>query len=96
MIGEKAFGGAIWDVLVVVETMYGSTVRFAALLAFAATGEWVAEKAGTINISVEAMVLTGAFTSALGSHWVHDPASWLALLLGVAGRARHRRGSNRR
>ncbi len=77
-----AFGGAIWDVLSS-STMYGSTVRFAALLAFAATGEWVAEKAGTINISVEAMVLTGAFTSALGSHWVHDP--WFALLLGVLG-----------
>jgi simple sugar transport system permease protein len=77
-----AVGGAIWDVLSS-ETMYSSTVRFSALLAFAAIGEWVAEKAGTLNISVEAMVLTGAFTSALGSHLWHDP--WLALLAGIVG-----------
>jgi len=77
-----AFAAAIWDVLTS-DTMYGSTVRFAALLAFAATGEWIAEKAGTMNISVEGMILTGAFTSALGSHWLHNP--WLAILVGILG-----------
>jgi simple sugar transport system permease protein len=44
------------------ETMYESIVRFAVVLAFAATGEWVAERAGTLNISVQAMMIAGAFT----------------------------------
>ena len=45
-------------------TMYGSAVRLGAFLAFAALGELVAEKAGTINISVEGSLLAGAFTGA--------------------------------
>ena len=56
---------AIWDVLPS-DSTYSSTMRFATLLAFAAIGEWIAERAGTINISVEGMILTGAFTAALG------------------------------
>jgi simple sugar transport system permease protein len=39
-------------------------VRFAVVLAFAATGEWVAERAGTLNNSVEGMLLGGAFAAA--------------------------------
>ena len=77
-----AFGQSLWDV-VSSGTMYASTVRFAALIAFAAIGEWVAEKSGTMNISVEGMILTGAFTAALGSYWFDDP--WLAILVGVLG-----------
>ncbi len=56
---------AIWDV-VSSDSLYESTMRFSALLAFAAIGEWVAERTGTINISVEGMMLCGAFGSALG------------------------------
>ncbi len=33
------------------EAMYNSAIRFAIVLAFAAVGEWVAERAGTLNIS---------------------------------------------
>ena len=56
-------------------TMYGSAVRLGAFLAFAALGELVAEKAGTINISVEGSLLAGAFGGAIassltGSVWV--------------------------
>jgi len=47
-------------------TMYGSAVRLGGFLAFAALGELVAEKAGTINISVEGSLLAGAFTAAIG------------------------------
>lgn len=39
---------------------------FGGLLIFAASGEWIAERSGTINISVEGMLLAGAFTSAAG------------------------------
>lgn len=57
--------GAIFDVLAN-ESTYASAARFAALLLFAASGEWVAERAGTLNISVEGMLLAGAFGSAVG------------------------------
>ncbi|MDC0359237.1 ABC transporter permease [Acidimicrobiales bacterium] len=48
------------------ESTYINGALFAAFLAFAASGEWVAERAGTLNISVEGMLLGGAFTSAIG------------------------------
>lgn len=40
-----------------------SAMRLTAPLAFAACGEYLAERAGTQNISVESMMLGGAFTS---------------------------------
>ncbi|GAA2554717.1 ABC transporter permease [Winogradskya consettensis] len=44
-----------------IETVLFSGVRLAAPLAFAACGEYLAERAGTLNISVEAMMLGAAF-----------------------------------
>ncbi|MYG97886.1 MAG: ABC transporter permease [Acidimicrobiaceae bacterium] len=61
------FFSAIGDV-VTNEVTYSGAMRFAALLAFAAIGETIAEKAGTLNISLEGMVLGGAFAGALGMH----------------------------
>ena len=58
------FFSAIGDV-VTNEVTYSGAMRFAALLAFAAIGETIAEKAGTLNISLEGMVLGGAFAGAL-------------------------------
>lgn len=49
------------------DAMYDSAIRFAIVLAFAAVGEWVAEKAGTLNISIEAMMIGGAYTAAVAS-----------------------------
>lgn len=48
------------------EPAYISAAAFAALLAFAAVGEWAAERSGTLNISIEAMLLAGAFAAAVG------------------------------
>ncbi len=48
------------------DSTYINGALFAAFLAFAASGELVAERAGTLNISVEGMLLGGAFTSAIG------------------------------
>src|SRR4029079_6197687 len=73
---------ALWNV-VSSDSLYESTVRFSALLAFAAIGEWVAERTGKLNISVEAMLLCGAFGSALGSYLSHNV--WIAVLCGVIG-----------
>jgi simple sugar transport system permease protein len=64
-------------------TMYSSAVRLGAFLAFAALGELVAEKAGTINISVEGSLLAGAFTGAVGYHVTESTV--VGLITGTAG-----------
>lgn len=48
-------------------TMYDSAFRLGVLLAFAAVGEWVAERSGSLNISLEAMLLSSAFAAVLGA-----------------------------
>ena len=50
------------------EPAYISSAALAALLAFAACGEWIAERSGAINISIEAMLLAGAFGATIGYH----------------------------
>jgi simple sugar transport system permease protein len=70
------FAGA-WD-LVSSPTMYESAFRLGAFLAFAAVGELIAERAGTLNISVEAMLVGGAFASAVAFHYTEN------FVLGVA------------
>lgn len=77
-----AFFEAVWDI-VSSETTYLNGALFAALLAFAATGEWVAERAGTINISVEGMLLAGALASAIGYDVTGSVA--VGVLFGVFG-----------
>jgi ABC-type uncharacterized transport system permease subunit len=56
---------AIGDVLTS-ETAYLNAFTFGVFLAFGASGEWVAERSGTLNISIEAMFLAGAFAAAVG------------------------------
>ena len=48
------------------DALYSSAFQFSVLFAFAASGEWVAERAGTLNISVEGMLLAGAFGAVVG------------------------------
>ena len=64
-------------------TMYASAVRLGGFLAFAALGELVAEKAGTINISVEGSLLAGAFAGAVG--YDMTGSTWAGLLFGMVG-----------
>jgi len=45
----------------------GSTLRLATPMLFAASGELVSERAGVLNLSVEGMMLLGAFAGAMGS-----------------------------
>ncbi|MFD6882094.1 ABC transporter permease [Rhodococcus sp. NPDC060084] len=45
------------------EVVLSSAMRLTAPLAFAACGEYLAERAGTQNISIESMMLSGAFSS---------------------------------
>ena len=63
MIGDLIH--ALYDVATS-EAAYINAFTFAVFLAFGATGEWVAERSGTLNISIEAMFLAGAFGAAVG------------------------------
>jgi simple sugar transport system permease protein len=65
------------------DALYVSAFQLSVVFLFAAAGEWVAERAGTLNISVEGMLLAGAFGAALGTYWV----AWggvLGVLVGCA------------
>ena len=79
MVGD--FFSAIGDVLSS-ETTYSSGWRLAVALAFVAVGEWIAERAGTINISVEGSMLAGAFAAAMGFDASGSVA--VGLLIGAA------------
>lgn len=70
--------GMAWEMAAV---FAGSTIRLAAPLLLSATGELVSERAGVLNMSVEGMMLTGAFAGAVGSWATGSPA--LGLLIGV-------------
>tara|TARA_R110000751_G_scaffold270143_2_gene369945 strand:+ start:31441 stop:32355 length:915 start_codon:yes stop_codon:yes gene_type:complete len=58
-----------------------STLRLAVPLIFAATGEYVSERAGIVNMSVEGMMLTGAFAGAVGTAQTGSPM--LGLLFAI-------------
>ncbi|MEJ7799958.1 MAG: ABC transporter permease [Ilumatobacter sp.] len=77
-----AFLDAFWDIFTS-DSTYLNGALFAGLLLFAASGEWIAERAGTINISVEGMLLAGAFAGALGFDITGSIA--LAMVAGMAG-----------
>ncbi|CAM2144105.1 general nucleoside transport system permease protein [Pararobbsia alpina] len=61
----------------------GSSIRFAAPLMLASTGELISERAGVLNMSVEGMMLTGAFLGATGAWVSGNPA--IGLLAGMLG-----------
>jgi simple sugar transport system permease protein len=62
-------------------TILASGVRLTIPLAFAACGEYLAERAGTLNISVEAMMLGAAFTSVASAS--ATGSATFGLLIGV-------------
>lgn len=78
MSASTGASGAGWEMAAV---FVGSTIRLAAPLLLSATGELVSERAGVLNMSVEGMMLTGAFAGAVGSWATGSPE--LGLLIGV-------------
>lgn len=60
-----SFFEALWN-LATTDALWISAFQLSVLFVFAASGEWVAERAGTLNISVEAMLLAGAFGAVVG------------------------------
>ncbi len=79
MIGD--FISALVDIATS-QAAYTGALTVAVFLAFGASGEWVAEKSGTLNISVEAMLLAAAFAAAVGLDRTGN--QFAALLIGVA------------
>jgi ABC-type uncharacterized transport system permease subunit len=82
-------------------TILSAAVRLSVPLTFAACGEYVAERAGTLNLSVEAMMLSGAYAGTLGSSVMHNAGAGLlwgaavGLLVGVIhGNLSHRLQAN--
>jgi simple sugar transport system permease protein len=62
-----------------------STIRLATPLLLAALGGLYSERAGVINIALEGMMLAGAFTAAVVTHFAGNP--WLGLLAAIAAGA---------
>jgi ABC-type uncharacterized transport system permease subunit len=64
-----------------VAVFIGSSLRLGMPLMLAASGELVSERAGVLNMSVEGMMLTGAFAGAIGSWATGNPLIGLAIAL---------------
>src|SRR5947208_11154017 len=58
-----------------------SAIRLATPLIFAALGGLYSERSGVINIALEGLMLAGAFTAAVATHYSHSP--WVGLLAAV-------------
>lgn len=58
-----------------------ATIRLAMPLTLAATGELVSERAGVLNLSLEGMMLLGAFFAVLGVYYTGSPT--LGIVFGI-------------
>ena len=59
------------------------TLRIAIPYLFAASGGVIAERAGIISLELEGLMLTGAFSATLGTHYSGSPL--IGVLAGITG-----------
>lgn len=57
----------------------GSSIRLAMPMMLGAIGELISERAGVLNLSVEGMMLFGAFSAAMGSLYTGSPLAGLVI-----------------
>jgi simple sugar transport system permease protein len=62
--------------------LIASTIRLATPLILAALGGLYSERSGIINIALEGLMLAGAFTAAVVTHYSRNP--WIGLLAAMA------------
>ncbi len=65
-----------WELFAV---FIGSSIRLATPLLLAGIGELVSERAGVLNMSLEGMMLTGAFAGAVGAWATGNPLIGLVI-----------------
>ena len=63
---------------------FAGAIRLAMPVLFAAVGELVSERAGVLNLSLEGLMLTGAFGAALGAHATGSPIVGVFAGVGLA------------
>ncbi len=74
--------GAVFGAAALIPLLNAS-VRLAVPTGLAAVGESLCQKAGVLNLSLEGMMLTGAYAAFLGAHYSGEP--WVGVLTGIGG-----------
>ena len=65
----------------IVTSILATAVRMGTILLLAALGELVVERAGVLNLSVEGMMLSGAFAGFLGAYYSNS--LWIGVLFAL-------------